>query len=121
VRAVGVLIRGDNMGERAGYRIRIGDKTSMICRRQWYLGGGSEELESLIMEVAQELMDTNASFSDAIGSGAVALRNDLDMSRMFPALVRVVCTTGFDSIEEDVRCDISDHGLFEIEIITWNE
>jgi hypothetical protein len=109
------------MGERAGYRIREDNVVSDICRKQWYLGGDKHSLEYLVTEVAKKVTGGGYGKVDAkIGGGMVALRDDLGLNRLFPALVKTICEGGFDSIEKDINCDISDHGLFEIEIKEWN-
>jgi hypothetical protein len=106
------------MGERAGYRIKVGEKTSWICRKQWYLGGSESVLARMAKEVAENLLGSDEA---KINDGGVALRDDLDMGRMFSALTKVICEDMFESINPDIKCDIGDHGLFEIEMVKWNK
>jgi hypothetical protein len=109
------------MGERAGYRVRQGKLVSPLLRKQWFIGDGEKELKKLVMSVAEKLMSTPYSDEEPkIGSGFVALREDLDIGRLVAALYSVLYKPPFDSIEFSTNCDISDHGIYEIELVRWN-
>lgn len=100
------------MGERAGYRVREGDEVSHILRKQWYTG---DDMDLLVTDVVNVLATGHL-----IGSGRCALRDDLGIGRLSAALFSVVYDAPFDSIEFDTVCDISDHGLYEIEMVEWD-
>jgi len=102
------------MGERAGYRIRQGDKVSHMMRKQLYVGGTTKDFENLCFEIAETLGGNP-------GGGGSALRNDLNIQRMTAALYHVLYTAPFDRICEDANCDITDHGIFEIEFLSWEK
>ena len=105
------------MGDRIGYRIRSGDETSAIMRKQWQ----DQSIEEITVGVAKTLILSNVLGTDVIGSGLCALRGDLDVGRLAAALYHVVYEPPFDSIETDpLTCDIDDNGLYEIEIVEWN-
>lgn len=55
------------------------------------------------------------------GGGFGALREDLDRSRAFAALVVAFYKPPFDSIHDDVNCDIHDNGLLEVDIRRWDK
>jgi len=100
------------MGDRIGYRIRSGDESSAILRKQWQ----DQSIEEIIVDVAKTLV-----WGYEIGSGMCALRSDLDVGRLAAALYHIVYNPPFDSIHTDpLSCDISDRGLYEIEITEWN-
>ena len=103
------------MGERAGYRIKGKEGTSPILRKQWFVGDDEKTLHIFIHEVAQTLCD-----GGQIDSGMCALRHDLDVGRLSLAVYHVLYSPPFDSMEFDTNCDISDHGLYEIELVKWN-
>lgn len=117
------------MGERAGYRVaeitRSGKRVeSWVARKQWYLGGSKAELEKWVKDVARVLMSTSASGllgKAQINDGSVALRHDLGIGRLYHALIQATLGSGFESLHPTIQCDIDDHGLFEIEMIKWNE
>ena len=102
------------MGERAGYRVRQDDKVSHMIRKQWYTGGTNKDLENLCFEIAETLGGNP-------GSGESALRHDLDIERMTAALYHVLYSPPFDRICKDAHCDITDHGIFEIEMFSWDK
>ncbi len=110
------------MGERAGYRCRQGEEVSPIFRKQWFIGDGDEELKGFVTAVAGKLMETTRfdGSEPCIADGDVALRDDLWIGRLFPAMLSVLYDPPFDSVETTTNCDISDHGLFEIELWRWN-
>ena len=104
------------MGNRAGYRIREGDKVSHLIRKQWQY----DDLRWVVTSVAQTLLQTCNGIGD-VGDGSVALRHDLDIGRLTAALYSVAYEPPFDSIRTDpLTCDISDNGLHEIELVDWN-
>jgi len=104
------------MGDRAGYRIREGDKVSHLIRKQWKV----DDIKMLVSDVVKTLL-TDYDGQGKIGDGSVALRDDLHIGRLTAALYHVVYEPPFDSIETDPhRCDISDNGLYEIELVNWN-
>ena len=99
------------MGERIGYRTRDKNGTSQIIRKQWMKN---------VQEVVTETWNTLGGNPD---NGMQAIRNDLENDRAFAALVSVVYDPPFDSIHDNVQCDISDHGLVEIDVTdykNWN-
>lgn len=104
------------MGDRAGYRIKEGAEVSHLIRKQCQIDG----IEWIVTNVAKTLLE---SYNDEgiIGDGFVALRGDLDLGRLTAALYNTVYAPPFDSIETDpLGCDISDNGLYEIELVEWN-
>lgn len=123
------------MGQRAGYGIRATyygskrKKTSPILRKQCYWGGSKEDLEAIIKNIAGKLTAgyEERDFSRIVegvipvGDGFCALRYDLDFGRLASAMFNALYRPPFDSIETTINCDINDHGLFEIELIKWNE
>ena len=115
----------DSMGERAGYRVRQGDKVSHIFRKQWYIGGTKKELEELLTKVCDTLRGTNyqwgVPFPPINGNIDSALRSDLGIARVSAALFASLYTPPFDGIHLDERCDLSDHGIFEIELLSWDK
>jgi hypothetical protein len=112
------------MGERAGYRVRQGNEVSNLLRKQWYVGDDETDINALVVGIAQTLMNSPyklAHHDETIGGGGVALRNDLNIGRMTSALYHTIYSPPFDSIENDINCDISDHGIYEIELVAWNK
>ena len=104
------------MGDRAGYRVKEGDEVSNLIRKQWQM----DDIKELVTDVAKTLLNE---YDDEalIGGGHAALRNDLGIGRLSAALYHVVYEAPFDSIETDpVKCDISDNGLYEIELVEWD-
>lgn len=55
-----------------------------------------------------------------INDGSLALRYDLHYDRLFPAMIVALYQAPFNSIETDINCDINNHGIYEIELETWN-
>lgn len=121
------------MGERAAYRVkgpmwsRKGKWTSPMLRKQWYVGGSMDDIKGLFKAIAGELLNAHSGLPAAlrretqkIGSGMVALRNDLEAGRLTAALYKAIYHPPFDSIEISTNCDIHDHGLYEIELVSWN-
>lgn len=110
------------MGERAGYRCSEGEKVSPMLRKQWFIGDTKQDLEKFVRRVAEVLMSNEFGEEElVIGDGSVALRNDLGIDRLFPAIVTAIYSPPFDSIYKEMAHDISDHGIYEIEMIKWNE
>lgn len=104
------------MGDRAGYRIREGDEVSNLIRKQWQIS----DIKELVSDIAETLLH-DYNMQGKINDGFVALRHDLDIGRLTAALYHAVYDQPFDSIETDpVTCDISDNGLYEIELVEWN-
>jgi len=103
------------MGNRAGYRVRDGNKTSHILRKQWAI----EDIGHVVKDVAQMLCTTVRGHDD-INAGTVALRDDLHIGRLAAAMYSVLYRAPFDSIEVDINCDITNAGLYEIELVEWN-
>ena len=95
------------MGSRVGFRIRDKDGVSQILRQQWRgsIPKGIEKMWNLL--------------GGKPGNGGQALRDDLDKSRGFAAMVVAYYDPPFNSIEEDTKCDITDNGLIEIDISNW--
>jgi hypothetical protein len=119
-------LRWFKMGERAGYRvveITKGGKRieSWIARKQWYLGGSKVDLESWVRSIAETLMVAPYGGNECnINGGMVALRDDLNIGRLFASMVRVTLGDCFASLETTINCDIDDHGLYEVELKKWN-
>ena len=108
------------MGERTAYRVKSDYETSPCLRKQWgYFT--TEELKEIITLCAKYLCKYNK-HKGKIGDGITALRDDLELApgRLFLALCYVIGKTPFDMITNKPT-DISDHGLFEIEIVKWNK
>ena len=93
------------MGSRGGFRTKDkSGKFSQILRQQriglveegvtemWWLLGGKP------------------------GDGGQAIRDDLDNGRAFAALVASFYKQPFNSIEDSTLCDISDNGLFTVDV-----
>jgi len=100
------------LGSRVGYRIRSGDETSAILRKQWM----DQDIKEIVMDIAKTLV-----WGYKAGSGMCALREDLNVGRMSAALYRAVYAPPFDAIETDpITCDITDNGLFVVELVSWN-
>lgn len=108
------------MGERAGYRVKEKDQVSALLRKQWYLGGNSKAIKAFVTNVATTLLNSGRDEAARVGDGMIALRNDLDLSRLTAAVYAVSYRAPFDSIETNEACDISDHGITEIELVSWN-
>ena len=113
------------MGERAGYMCRDGKCVSPMLRKQWYIGEDKASIRNFVMKTAKVLMNASDIYfggeETIIGGGNVALRSDLGISRMFPAIVYAMYKPPYDEIFADVASDISDHGIFEIELLEWNK
>ncbi len=104
------------MGDSVGYRIKEGGNVSNLIRTQWM----ACEIKETVTDIARALLDRYGGCG-VIGDGSVGLRNDLSIGRMTSALYHVVRTAPFDRIETDpMECDITDNGLYEIELIRWN-
>ena len=95
------------MGERIGYRTRDKYGISQIIRKQWMKN---------VQEVVTGTWNTLGGNPD---NGMQAIRQDLGNDRAFAALVSNVYDPPFDSIHEDVNCDIVDHGLVEIDVTDY--
>ena len=110
------------MGERAGYRVREGNTVSHILRKQWFIGNRRKDIETLVKKVARKLLinDLIKEGVEEINSGGIALRHDLYIGRLTASLFSVLYEPPFDSIEHSPDCDISDWGLYEIELVEWN-
>ena len=90
------------MGNRAGYRCREGEEVSPMLRKQWSVGNTREQIETFVRKVAKVLMDRETE----IGGGAAALRDDLDIGRLFAAMVHAIYSPPFDSINKEISSDI---------------
>jgi hypothetical protein len=44
----------------------------------------------------------------------------LNLERLTAAMYRATYNPPFDTIENDLECDIHDHGLYELELLRWN-
>jgi hypothetical protein len=106
------------MGERAGYRVRANNKVSPILRKHWYLGDSKPDIKKIVINTCANLMSEY--HIELINSGSSALRHDLDFGRLTLAFFNAVYSRPFDSLNEDENCDISDHGLYELEMKEWN-
>lgn len=107
------------MGERSAYRAREGEKTGPMFRRQWYVGDSPEDIENLVRGIAENLMDSRYEDSE-INSGGNALRHDLFLGRLNTALFGALYDSCFQSMVCGTPTDISNHGIYEIELIEWN-
>ena len=108
------------MGERAGYRCRQGESVSPMLRKQWYVGEDRESIEFFVKDVAKVLLMNYLGKEEKIGSEESALRKDLNIDRLFSAMVHTRYSPPFDEICNGVASDISDHGVFEIELLAWD-
>lgn len=113
------------MGERCGYRVKEGNIVSDILRKQWWIGGDEESIKKMVKNIASILLSNGLGLyggdeKSIINGGFVALRHDLDIGRLTAAMFASLYKAPFDSIEKDINCDISDNGLFEIELVKWN-
>ena len=99
----------NRMGERIGYRTRDKNGTSQIIRKQW------------MKNVKDVVTDTWNTLGGNPDNGWQAIRNDLENDRAFAALVVSVYDPPFDSIHENTDCDISDHGLVEIDVTNYKD
>ena len=110
------------MGERAAYRASANGKSLFMLRKQWYFGSTHKDLEKLVQGVASQLMKGCFGIEKIpkIGGGLVALRDDLRIGRLSMALLAELSSPQFDEVVEpdDINCDINDHGIFEIDLIT---
>jgi hypothetical protein len=100
------VISVNEMGSRIGWRVIKGEEKSDILRQQWK-SSLSKGLEG---------MWANLSDGKPVGDGSGAIRDDLDCSRAFAALVAAVYSKPYNSIEKDINCDIDNNGLVEIDI-----
>jgi len=114
------------MGERAAYKVTVKGKSLFMVRKQWYLGSTHNDLKTIAYNVAKSLMVDRSGISCGvpikIGDGMIALREDLGIGRLSMALLLSVSSPPFDELVEsdNLNCDISDHGIFEIEMLSWN-
>lgn len=69
---------------------------------------------------AEELYKREKPELPRINDGSLALRHDLEHSRLFPAMIAALYQAPFNSIHTELNCDINDHGLYEFELETWN-
>lgn len=99
------------MGDRAGYRFVSKKEVSPIYRVQWMKS---------INGVVQNTWDTLCD-GKPIDDGSCALRTDLGIGRAFAACIYSNYTPPFESIENITDCDISDEGLFEIDISNYKK
>jgi hypothetical protein len=113
------------MGERIGFRIKDGDKTSQIYRQQWMSDPNEVVTKTWNTLLSKKKYNWEAeplTFKIELGKvddGDVALRTDLDIGRAFAALVYSNYNPPFESIQEDIQCDINDHGLITIDITNY--
>lgn len=108
------------MGHRGAYRVRDGDETGAYIRQQWAIHGEKEEIKGLVRDVAETLCRDFSGETKPINSGGVALRHDLFLGRLSAALIDVLYDRCFQSVTTDVPPDISNAGIFEIQLIEWN-
>lgn len=135
------------MGERAGYRLIAPDwpregspetkekkgiagileppdgppRSSQVYRMQWYLGDTPSELKAITLALVNQLTSNG---KEKVGSGMGALRADLKYDRLWPNFIVTLArlnASPYNSIHEDVNCDISDHGLFTLRVLRWDE
>lgn len=106
------------MGERTAYVVRDRERRSPYLRKQWGIFT-TDQIISLVYATAR-VLSTSYNGEESVGSGLVALREDLDSRRLFAAMVHVLYKPPFDEISIDIPDDIDDHGIFEIEIVKWN-
>ena len=97
------------MGSRAGYMTQDKNGYSQIFRKQWACS-----IEELVTKMWATLSEGKEP-----GNGSQAIRNDLNNGRAFAALVICAYDKPFDSVEVDTHCDISDNGLFTIDVSDW--
>jgi hypothetical protein len=96
-------------------------KTSPIYRMQWYLGDDPGTLQHATLALVNRL---TGNAREQVGSGLGALRGDLKYDRLWPNfLITLGILNGspYNSIHEDVNCDISDHGLFTLRVVEWKD
>ncbi len=109
------------MGERIGFRVKDKDGVSAIFRQQ-FMSAPQEVVENTWNTLLSTRRFTDKDYTHLeqvilkVGDGSVALREDLDISRAFAALVYSNYEPPFNSIEQNIHCDINDHGLVEIDI-----
>jgi hypothetical protein len=106
------------MSESAGYRCRMGNDISPMLRKQYYIGSDTENLKDFIFSTAKVLIGDE---SNKIGSGQGALRDDLDIDRLFAAMAYILYVPPFDGIYKEDAPNIGDFGIYEVEILEWNE
>lgn len=107
------------MGNRAGYCIRDKDGRSPILRQQWMTDPAIFTVNTWAVLSTGHKLDENNNLKNVImkpDDGSCALRDDLDWTRAFAALVYCTYQAPFDSIHNDIHCDINNNGLFEIDI-----
>lgn len=110
-----------NMGERIGFRVKDKNGVSAIFRQQ-FMSAPQEVVENTWNTLLSHKTFVDKDYSKLqlvhgkVGDGMLALRNDLDIGRAFAALVYSNYEPPFNSIESDVNCDITDHGLVEIDV-----
>lgn len=69
---------------------------------------------------AAELYKREKPEMSKINDGGLALRHDLDYTRLFPAMIAALYQAPFNSIHDSINCDINDHGIYEFELVEWN-
>jgi hypothetical protein len=109
------------MGERAGYRVRVGKEISPLLRKQWFVGDERDTIRKLMKKVSITLSKTFGDKTAVANDGGIALRSDLDIGRLTMAFFDVLYDPPFDSLEFGTNCDISDHGIYELEMIKWDK
>ena len=109
------------MSENAGYVCRNsnGERSPML-RKQWFIGNEEEIIRNFVLGTAKVLMSGYSDGGKKIGSGTTALRNDLDIDRLFAAMVKTIYNQPFDSIYAGIAPDIANNGIYEIEMLDWN-
>ena len=108
------------MGERAGYRCRMGKSVSPMLQKKRYVGEDKGSIEFFVRDVATVLLTDYLGKERKIGSGRSALRKDLTIDRLFSAMVHTWYEPPFDKICNGVASDISEHEVFEIELLAWD-
>jgi hypothetical protein len=113
------------MGERIGFRIKDGDKTSQIYRQQWMSDPNevvTKTWNTLLSKRKYNWKAKPLTFKIELGKvddGDIAIRQDLDIGRAFAALVYSNYEPPFESIRDTIQCDINDHGLITIDITNY--
>lgn len=103
------------MASRAAYRTKKDGEIGVYLRKQNYAGRSKQDMRAWVKAVAR-----NLSSGKEVGDGAQALRHDLNISRLNSALIRSLLDPPFDEVHKNKAPDISQNGIFEIEVVEWN-
>ena len=98
----------------------MGKSVSPMLQKKRYAEEDKESIEFFVRDVATVLLTDYSGKERKIGSGRSALRKDLNIDRLFSAMVHTWYEPPFDEICNSVASDISDHGVFEIELLAWD-